>query len=113
MLNIIILLITGSALAYISKFNLQPVAVNLGIYQIESIPLFYVIVGSLLCGLVLSYVMQILSNILTYLEIRAKSREIKSGQAEILDLTKTVHQLEVQNEKLKHTEPETGDPYAL
>lgn len=113
MLNIIFLLIAGSALTYISKYNLEPVSVNLGIYNIPSIPLFYVIVGSVLFGIILSYIMQLLRNIFTYFEIRGKSRQIKSGQEEILDLTKTVHQLELQNEKLKHTGPETYDPHAL
>lgn len=113
MIKIIFLLIAGSALTYISKYNLQPVSVNLGIYNIASIPLFYVIVGSLLFGFIFSYIMQLLRNILTYFEMRGKSRQIKSGQAEILDLTKTVHQLELKNEKLKHTGPEVTDSNAL
>lgn len=67
MLNIIFLLIAGSALTYISKYNLEPVSVNLGIYSFPSIPLFYVIVGSMLVGIVLSYILQIIRNIATYL----------------------------------------------
>lgn len=113
MFNIIVLLIAGSALTYISKFNMQVVDVNLGIYLFRSIPLFYVIVGSLLVGLILSYVMQLLTNVLTYLEIRGKSQQIKSSQIKIMDLTKTVHKLELANEKLKHSEPEVGDPNGL
>lgn len=113
MLNIITLLIVGLALTYISKYNLDPVTVNLGFYTIAEIPLFYVIVGSLLVGLILSYVLQLLTNIATYFKIRSKSREIKIGKEEILTLTKTVHQLELENEKLKHEGPEIGDPNAL
>src|SRR3989339_1741891 len=112
MLNIIVFLIVGSALAYISKYNLEPVSLNFGIYNIESIPLFYVIVGSVLVGLILSYIMQLLGNILTYFEMRGKSQQIKSSQEEILDLTKTVHQLELKNEKLKHVGPEVSDSNA-
>lgn len=113
MLNIIVLLIVGSGLAYIAKFNQQLVTVNLGIYLLENVPLFYVIVGSMLIVLILSYLMQILTNIYTYLELRGKGKIIKLGQAEILDLTKTVHQLELENEKLKHENIEYGDPKAL
>jgi uncharacterized integral membrane protein len=113
MINIIFLLIAGIVLTYISKYNLELVTVNLGMYTISNIPLFYVIVGSILVGVVLSYLMQLLSNVYTYFEMRTKSKQIKSGQDEILNLTKTVHQLELQNEKLKHTGPEVGDPYAL
>lgn len=113
MLNIIFLLVAGSVLTYISKYNLELVTVNMGIYTISDIPLFYVIVGSLLVGLVLSYLMQMLQNISTYFEIRGKTREIKEGKDEILGLTKTVHQLELDNEKLKHTGPEVIDANAL
>jgi hypothetical protein len=85
----------------------------MGFYKIANVPLFYVIVGSLLVGLILSYLMQLLINISTYVQIKSKSKEIKIGQDEILSLTKTVHQLELENEKLKHTGPETSDPNAL
>lgn len=113
MLNMIMLLILGSALTYISKYNLEPVNVYMGPYTIANIPLFYVIVGSLLVGLILSYIMQILSNIVTFFEMRGKSREILVNQNEILSLTKTVHQLELDNEKLKHDGPKLSDSKAL
>lgn len=113
MIKIIFLLIAGSALTYIAKYNLQPVAVNLVYYRIESVPLFYVIVGSLLFGLIFGYIMQLLSGIATYFKMRGKSRQIKTGQVEILDLTKRIHQLELENESLKQAEPEVIDTNAL
>ncbi|NCO11886.1 MAG: hypothetical protein COZ34_01950 [Candidatus Pacebacteria bacterium CG_4_10_14_3_um_filter_34_15] len=113
MLQIIFLLIAGSALTYISKYNLELVSLNFGQYTISDVPLFYVIIGSLLVGLILSYFMQSLTNISTYLKLRGKSKEIKTGLNEVLSLTKRVHQLELENEKLKHTGPEISDPHAL
>lgn len=101
MFNIIVLLITGTLLTYISKYNMLPVDVNLGVYLLKDIPLFYVIVGSLLVGLILSYVMQLLTNIVTYIEIRGKSQQIKLDQEKIVDLTKTVHKLEIANKDLQ------------
>lgn len=71
------------------------------------------VVGSLLVGLILSYLVQLLINIFTYFEIRGKTREIKTGKDEILNLTKTVHQLELENERLKHTDAEVSDPNSL
>lgn len=113
MLNIIFLLLAGSALTYISRYNLELVTVNMGVYTIANIPLFYVIVGSVIGGMILSYVLQLIRNIATYWEIRGKSKEIQSGKEEILDLTKTVHQLEIENEKLKHTGSQPVDSKAL
>jgi len=53
MLNIIFLLVVGSALTYIAKDNLELVTVNMGSYTLSEVPLFYVIVGALLAGLIL------------------------------------------------------------
>ena len=113
MLNLILLLLMGSALSYLSKFNLAPTTVDLGLYTLSDIPLFYVIVGSLLVGLVLSFLMQLLRNISNSFDIRSKKKEIKTSQEEILELTKRVHQLELENEKLKHSAPEISDANAL
>lgn len=113
MLNIIILLLAGSAFAYISKDNLAPVTFSIANYTFADIPLFYVIVGSLLVGLVLSYLVQILGNIANAFVLRGNRKVMKSSQEEILELTKRIHQLELENEKLKHDSPETTDANAL
>jgi lipopolysaccharide assembly protein A len=114
MLVIILLLVIGSILVYISKFNFTPVSVNLGLYAFTNIPLFYVIVGSLLAGLVLSYLVYLVHAISTSFRLRGKDNEIKKNEDEVLELTKRVHQLELENEKLRNnsnSEPE--DPNAL
>ncbi len=109
MLVIILLLVVGSVLVYISKYNFTPVSVNLGFYAFSDIPLFYVIVGSLLTGLVLFYVAYLIHSISSSFMLRGKNKEIKKNKDEVLELTKRVHQLELENEKLKHgsnVEPE-------
>ncbi|MCX6706452.1 MAG: hypothetical protein NTV24_05150 [Candidatus Woesebacteria bacterium] len=40
MLILILLLVVGSVLVYISKFNFMPVSVNLGLYTFPNIPLY-------------------------------------------------------------------------
>ncbi len=114
MLALILLLVVGSGLVYISKFNFTPVSVNLGVYTISNIPLFYVIVGSILIGLVLSYVAYLIQSISTSLTIRGKDKEIKRNKGEVLELTKNVHQLELANERQKNGEGvEPTDPNSL
>lgn len=102
MLTLILLLVAGSVLVYVSKYNFEPVSINLGMYSVSDIPLFYVIVGSLLVGLLLSYVIFLINSISTKLVMRAKDKEIKNGKDEVLELTKRVHQLELENEKIKN-----------
>jgi lipopolysaccharide assembly protein A len=114
MLVLILLLVVGSILVYISKYNFMPVTVNLGHYVFSNIPLFYVIVASLLIGLVLSYMFYIVKAISTSFKLRGMDNEIKKDKDEVLELTKRVHQLELENEKLKHAPSlEPDDPNAL
>jgi len=114
MLIIILILIVGSMLVYVSKFNFQLVSVNLGFYVFEGIPLFYVIIASLLVGLMLSYVAYLVNSISNSFVLRGKNGEIKKNKAEVLELTKRVHQLEIKNEKLgKDSGLTPGDRNAL
>lgn len=87
----------------------MPVSVDLVWYKFSDIPLFYVIAGSLIVGLILSYVIYLVDTIVTSFKLRGKDNTIKKNNDEILDLTKQIHQLELENEKLKHSsnvEPE-------
>jgi uncharacterized integral membrane protein len=114
MLALILLLIVGSGLVYISKFNFMLVSVNLGMFVVSEIPLFYVIVGSLVIGLVLSYIIYLGQAISTSLAMRSKNKEIKKNREEVLELAKRIHQLELENERIKNGSPvEPTDPNAL
>lgn len=102
MFVLILLLVVGSILVYISKYNFMPVSVNFGLYTFSDIPLFFVIVGSLVAGLVLSYLVFLVKSISTSFALRGKDKEIKKNKDEVLELTKRIHQLELENEKLGH-----------
>ncbi|HWS49001.1 MAG TPA: lipopolysaccharide assembly protein LapA domain-containing protein [Candidatus Methanoperedens sp.] len=111
---LILLLIIGTGLVYVSKFNFAPVSLNLGTYIISNIPLFYVIIGSFIIGLILSYLVHLVRAVSTSFTLHGKNKQIKEDEDEIMELTRRVHQLELENEKLKHlsgNEPE--DPNAL
>jgi lipopolysaccharide assembly protein A len=113
-LLLILVLVVGSLLVYISKFNFELVTVNLGTYVISDIPLFYVIVGSVLAGLVISYMVYLFHSLFISFKFMGKDSELKHKREEVLELTKRVHQLELENEKLKHTsKAEPTDPNAL
>jgi len=114
MLILILFLIIGSFLVYISKYNFAPVTLNLGMYVISDIPLFYVIIGSLLIGLVLSYLVHLVRAISNSFTLHGKNKEIKKDKDEILELTKRIHQLELENERLSHfSGNESEDPNAM
>lgn len=114
MLALILMLVLGSGLVYISRFNYGDVSVNLGFYTFNGVPLFYVIVISLVIGLLLSYVIHMIGEISNTFRFRGKDREIKKNKEEVLELAKRVHQLELEKEKIKNgAVVEATDPNSL
>lgn len=97
---ILILLISG-VFVYVAQNNLVPVTLHLGPTIVTNIPLFYVIIGSLLTGLIVAYLIHLVNTIFITFSMHGKDTKIKEGKSEIADLTKRVHQLEIENEKLK------------
>ncbi len=102
MFVLILMLVVGSLLVYVSKFNFELVTVNLGWWILREVPLFYVICFSVLFGLGLSYLFYISQEILNSFLIRSKNKEIKENKQEVLELTKRVHKLELEKEKMGH-----------
>jgi cell shape-determining protein MreC len=65
-------------------------------------------------GLVLAYILYIVHEIFTSFALMGKDNEIKKNKDELLGLAKRVHQLELENEKLKHScDIEAKDTNAL
>lgn len=102
MLTLILFLVVGSAMVYLAQNNLTPVTLRLATYTFSNIPLFYIIIGSLLAGLGLAYLVDLVHSIFTGFTIRGKDNKIKQGKSENVDLTKQIHQLELENERLKN-----------
>ena len=102
-------------MVYVAQNNLTPVTLRLSTYVFSGIPLFYIIIGSLLTGLGLAYLSYLVSSIFTGFTIRGKDKRIKQDKSEIVDLTKRIHQLELENERLKNdsTVVEPSDKNAL
>ncbi len=101
MLSLILLLVFGGLLVYVAQANLALVSVRVGSFVVTDIPLFYVIIGSFLAGIILSYILRLAHDISGSLVLRGKRIEIRRGKNEVLELTKRVHQLELENQKLK------------
>jgi lipopolysaccharide assembly protein A len=102
MLILISLLIIGSIMVYLSQNNLVPVSLHLGTYIFSGIPLFYIIIGSLLTGLGISYLLSTIGTIISGFKMRNKDSTIKKSNNDIVNLTKRIHQLELENERLKN-----------
>lgn len=114
MLALIILLISASFIAYLSLQNTMLVSVNFLDITITDLPLFYVVIGSMLIGLLLSYTIYIIHSVTTSIKLRKQDKKIKTARAQTADLTKRIHQLELENARLqKASDPENIDANSL
>ena len=102
MITLILVLLIGAVFVYLAQNNLVPVTLHLGATVITNIPLFYVIIGSLLAGLVFAYLIHLVNSIFTAFSMHRKDTAIKHGKSDIVNLTKRIHQLELENERLKN-----------
>lgn len=102
MFIIIMFLVVGGFMVYLAQDNLSLVTLHLGDYTLSDIPLFYVIVGSLLLGLGLAYLINLVNSIFVAFAMRGKDHKIKETKIEVVELTKMIHQLEIENERLKN-----------
>jgi len=102
MLTLILLLVVGAVMVYLAQNNLTLVTLHLGTYVFSGIPLFYIIIGSLLTGVALAYLINLVNSIFTAFTMHGKDNKIKQDKRDIVDLTKRVHQLEIENERLKN-----------
>ena len=115
MLTLILLLIAGGIMVYLAQNNLMLVPLYLGPYVFSDIPLFYIIIGSLVVGLTFAYVLYLTNAIAVSLKLRKKNNTIKETKSEVVELTKQIHKLELENERLKNnsTTIEPSDKNAL
>jgi len=114
MLSLIFLLVFGSGIAFLSLQNTQLVSLTFLDYSVSNIPLYFVIIGSLLMGILLAYVIYLSHAISTGLTIRGQKKKLRHEKLENAELTKSVHQLELKNAGLKKEyQPENIDEKSL
>lgn len=101
MITLILILLIGSVFVYLAQNNLTPVTLHLGSVVVSDLPLFYVISGSLLTGLILAYLFYLINSIFIGFSMRKKDHAIKETKNQIAELTKQIHKLEIENEGLR------------
>ena len=101
MFSLILLLVFGSGLAYLALQNTTDVTFHILNYTFPDVPLFFVIIGSMLGGVLLSYIFYMIHSISSALKIHGKDKKIKNTEKNVSELTKKIHQLELEKESLK------------
>ncbi len=75
-------------------------------YPVLDLPLYMIVIGSLLLGVCIAWIISFVGSVSSSFKIRGKESALKDAKRTIAELTKRVHQLELQNVELK---TKTGD----
>lgn len=101
MATLIVTLLFGLIIAYFAIQNTAVISLNFLNFTMPGIPTYIVVVGALLVGLLLSWILSLLNDIATGFTIRGKDSKIKDYSKENAELLKINHQLELENTRLK------------
>lgn len=104
MFALIFTVLFSVVVAYFATQNTGLLTIHFASYTWSGIPIYLVMLGSLLVGLLFAWIFHILTAISASLTIKGKNKAIKDVKNENLELTKKVHQLELKNTKLTANE---------
>lgn len=81
--------------------NTQVIQVNVGMYTYQGVPVYLVVLISILIGILFSCVVYYVNIFSSSLALRGRDLAIRDIKGHNTDLSKRLHQLEVENAELK------------
>ena len=103
MLVLLVAVISGIAIAYFGMQNVDPVTIRLNEYVWNDVPLYLVIVGSLLVGLVMAGILYFAKSISSRVTIYGKDRAMKKAKHTVTELEQRIRELEAEKARLETT----------
>lgn len=108
MLSLIVVFLFALGVAYFAIQNVFAVPIVFGSYVLQNVPLYFVVIASMLVGILLASLISSIDTLAAYMKLRGKENRIHSDEKAIDNLQQKVHDLEVQNAELKsaHNHPD-------
>ncbi|MGZ8423940.1 MAG: lipopolysaccharide assembly protein LapA domain-containing protein [Candidatus Binatia bacterium] len=103
MLVLLVAVISGIAIAYFGMQNVAPVTIRLNEYVWNDVPLYLVIFGSLLVGLVMAGILYFAKSISSKVTIYGKDRAMKKAKHTVTELEHRIRELEAEKARLETT----------
>lgn len=101
MLSLIVAILFGLSITYFAFQNAVGVPVTFIGYQLLDIPLYLVVVISVLSGIVMAWFISTIEGLSNHMTLRKKDHIINNDRKEMESLQKKVQDLEVENTKLR------------
>lgn len=100
MATLIVMVILGLGFAYFATQNTSSVIVNI-LNNPFGLPIYMVVLGSLLLGLLISAIINVFDGLSSMFEIHNRDTKIQQKQQTVEQLSRRVHDLEMENSRLK------------
>lgn len=121
MISLILLGIIGLAMAYFATQNTGGVPITIANYTYSGIPLYLLVIGSVMLGIAVSWLISLVDSITAMFTIHGKDTAISQAHKTIELLKKENHDLALENARLKgehkkeshHTTDDTARPSLL
>lgn len=107
MVTLIIAVIFGLVFSFFAIQNSVLVPLSFLGYRFTQIPLYVVILSSLFMGLFIAFLISLVRDLSALLLLRQKDSKIRQTNQTISQLTKRIHDLEIENAKIKGEHPTT------
>ena len=101
MSTLILMVIFGVWFAWLATQNTVGTTLRIGSYELTNIPLYLIALGSLLLGLLISWIINTLDWISSALTIKSKEGRIAQTEREIDNLQTQIRSLELENARLR------------
>lgn len=113
MATLIITVLLGLVIAFFATQNTGTTSLFFFNYSIPNIPVYVVVVGALLFGLLISWIISLVNYITAGLTMRGKDKKISDYKKENAEHLKKIHQLELDNARLKEKTHSPDDDKSL
>ena len=109
MLSLLILIIFGLGAAYFATQNTGLVHLIFGNYLFSGIPLYVVIIGAMLLGVFISWLLSMINSVSSFMTLHSKDSMINEERKKVNELKKKNEELSLELARLKGKEREHVD----
>ena len=110
MLSIIFAIVFGLAIGYFAIQNTLPVTIQFGAYVVENLPLYVVVIGSLILGLLIGWLFYAARTVSEW-TVRGETRGSRWSRRTVVERDERLRDLEAENARLR-TELASSRNYA-
>ena len=101
--TLISIVLFGIIVSYLAIQNTTLVILRFAGYSFANVPLYLVILGSLLLGFIISWILSSINSVFSAFKIIGKNNTINNSQKEIESLKDKIHKFEIEIAELKAT----------